>query len=133
MLWGTKTAPESIALGTYALDSHVVSHFIDNKNRVWLEGAFFTPNAGIYPISYQSIRPRKEECENLLVPVCLSATHVAYGSIRMEPQYMVMGQSAAVAACIALDEGEPVQEVQYDKLKSILKREGQLIDSNQIK
>ncbi|NND08630.1 MAG: FAD-dependent oxidoreductase [Saprospiraceae bacterium] len=130
---GTIIAPESIALGTYSMDSHVVTHFIDDKNRVWLEGAFFTPNGGIYPISYQSIRPKIKECANLLVPVCLSATHIAYGSIRMEPQYMVMGQSAAVAACIALDEGLPVQKIQYEKLKNELRRNGQITDISQVK
>jgi hypothetical protein len=130
---GTKIAPEPIALGTYPMDSHVVSHFVDDKNKVWMEGAFFTPSGGIYPISYQSIRPKKEECANLLVPVCLSATHVAYGSIRMEPVYMVMGQSAAVAACIALDRGIPVQEVSYKSLKDSLENYDQIISVNQLK
>jgi len=130
---GTKIAPESIAIGTYPMDSHVVSHFVDDKNRVWLEGAFFTSNGGIYPISYQSIRPKKEECANLLVPVCLSATHVAYGSIRMEPQYMLMGQSAAVAACLALDRGISVQDVPYNSLKNKLEEYDQIISVDQIK
>jgi hypothetical protein len=130
---GTKIAPESIALGTYAMDSHVVTRYVDDKNRVWLEGGFYTPGGGIYPISYQSIRPKKEECTNLLVPVCLSATHVAYGSIRMEPQYMVMGQSAAVAASIALDRGIPVQEVPYKILKDKLEDYDQIISVKQMK
>ncbi|MBW6536481.1 MAG: FAD-dependent oxidoreductase [Mariniphaga sp.] len=130
---GKKIAPESIALGTYAMDSHVVTRYVDDKNRVWLEGGFYTPGGGIYPISYQSIRPKKEECANLLVPVCLSATHVAYGSIRMEPQYMVMGQSASIAACLALDRGIPVQEVSYKSLKEKLEEYGQIISTNQLK
>ena len=130
---GIEIAPEPIALGTYPLDSHVVSHFVDDKNKVWMEGAFYTPGGGIYPISYQSIRPKKEECANLLVPVCLSATHVAYGSIRMEPVYMVMGQSAAVAACLALERGIPVQEVPYINLKASLEYYAQIISARQLK
>jgi hypothetical protein len=70
-----------------------------------------------YQISYRSIVPRQSQCENLLVPVCLSASHIAYGSIRMEPVFMVLGQSAAIAAGLALDEQVAVQKIHYDELR----------------
>lgn len=78
---------------------------------------------GPYPISYRSIIPKQAEATNLLVPVCLSATHIAYGSIRMEPVFMVLGQSAAVAASLAIDAKQPVQEINVNKLKDILKND----------
>ena len=72
------------------------------------------------PVSYRSIVPKKEECSNLLVPLCLSASHVAYGSIRMEPVFMILGQSAGTAAVMAMEEGIVVQDVDYTKLKARL-------------
>ena len=81
-----------------------------------------------YPISYRSIVPKAAECTNLLVPVCLSASHIAYGSIRMEPVFMVLGQSAATAAVLALDGNVAVQDVDYAKLKEKLLRDGQILD-----
>ena len=81
-----------------------------------------------YPISYFSLVPQKTECRNLLVPVCLSATHVAYTSIRMEPVYMVLGQAAGAAAALALGDGRAVQEVPYQQLREVLLRAGQILD-----
>ncbi|HEV2353156.1 MAG TPA: FAD-dependent oxidoreductase, partial [Puia sp.] len=75
---------------------------------------------GPYPIAYRSIIPKPSECTNLLVPVCLSATHIAYGSIRMEPVFMVLGQSAAVAAHLAISSGRTVQAVDVAALQRIL-------------
>jgi hypothetical protein len=80
-----------------------------------------------YPVSYRSIVPKKEECANLLVPVCVSATHIAYGSIRMEPVFMVLGQSAATAAALAIDAGSEVQSVNYEDLKSQLVKDKQVL------
>ena len=80
-----------------------------------------------YGISYRSIIPRTGECENLLSPVCLSASHVAHGSIRMEPVFMALGQSAAAAAVLAIDDGVSVQEVDYVKLGKQLEAEGQIV------
>ena len=74
-----------------------------------------------YPISYKSITPKREECTNLLVPVCVSSTHIAFGSIRMEPVFMVLGQSAAVASALAIDDNTDVQTVDVTKLRRILK------------
>jgi hypothetical protein len=81
-----------------------------------------------YPISYRSIRPKADECSNLLVPVCMSASHIAYGSIRMEPVFMVLGQSAASAAVLAIDGGCSVQEVNYGTLKAQLLKDMQVLD-----
>ena len=73
-----------------------------------------------YPVAYRSIVPKKEECTNLLVPLCLSSSHVAYGSIRMEPVFMIMGQSAGTAASIAIEDDVSVQDVDYSKLRKQL-------------
>jgi len=73
-----------------------------------------------YPVSYRSITPKREECTNLLVPVCLSATHIAYGSIRMEPVFMMLGEAAGAAASLAIDNEESVQEVDYEELKELI-------------
>jgi len=93
-------APKPIGLGTYAMDCHYVSRFVDEEGRLRLEGGMFEPTTP-YGISYDAMTPKVTECANLVVPVCLSASHVAYASIRMEPTYMVLGQGAAAAlACI---------------------------------
>jgi hypothetical protein len=81
----------------------------------------------IQPISYRSIVPKRLECSNLFVPVCLSATHIAYGSIRMEPVFMILAQSAATAASLAIDEGVPVQQVPYPVLKARLLTDKQVL------
>jgi hypothetical protein len=101
--------------------------YVDANGYVQNEGNVEAPVSAPYPISYRSIIPKKEECSNLLVPVCVSATHIAYGSIRMEPVFMVLGQSAAAAAGLSIDENIAVQDVEYDKLKSILLAKGQVL------
>jgi hypothetical protein len=103
---GKKTVDDRIALAAYTMDSHnaerlVVNGMVKNEGDVQIGGF------GPYPIAYRSITPKTGECSNLLVPVCLSASHIAYGSIRMEPVFMVLGQSAAVAACLAIDKNTP--------------------------
>ena len=81
-----------------------------------------------YRISYRAIVPKASECKNLLVPVCLSATHIAYGSIRMEPVFMILGQSAAAAACLGIDDEVPVQKVSYEKLRARLLADKQILE-----
>ncbi|WP_295671180.1 FAD-dependent oxidoreductase [uncultured Mucilaginibacter sp.] len=117
---GKEIVNDGIALAAYTMDSHnaerlVVHGMVKNEGDVQIGGV------GPYPISYRSLVPKKEECSNLLVPVCLSASHIAYGSIRMEPVFMMLGQSAAVAACMAIDKKCPVQLVNVQKLQSELK------------
>ena len=80
-----------------------------------------------YRISYRAVTPKREQCENLLVPVCLSSSHIAYGSARMEPVFMVLGQSAAIAACLAIDQDIAVQDVRYPALQKELRAAGQVL------
>ena len=94
------------------MDSHHVQRYVTKEGFVKNEGNVEAHVKGPYPISYRSIVPKENECKNLLVPVCLSATHIAFGSIRMEPVFMVLGQSAAIAATLAIDKGIPVQKVE---------------------
>lgn len=124
---GKKVAPESVGLATYWFDSHVVSRYVDEEGALHDEGTFWDKE-NIYPVSYRSICPKENECTNLLVPVCLSASHAAYGSIRMEPVYMVLGQSAAVAAVLAIENNKSVQRLSYLKLKQALLLYHQIVD-----
>jgi hypothetical protein len=80
-----------------------------------------------YPIAYRSIVPKEGQCTNLIVPICLSASHIAYGSIRMEPVFMVLGQSAGTAACLAIDAKVPVQQVDVKVLQARLVTDGQVL------
>lgn len=122
---GRTEAPMSVGRGSYPLDCHFVSTVIVD-GKLYREGTMYTA-IPTYPISYRSLTPKKEECENLLVTVCLSASHVAYSSIRMEPQYMVLGQSAAAAAVLSIDGGCAVQGIDYERLAETLKNEGQIL------
>ena len=114
-----QVAADSIGLAAYSMDSHNCRRIVRN-GKVENEGDVQVPPMSPYPISYRSIVPRAEQCENLLVPVCLAASHIAYGSIRMEPVFMTLGQSAAAAASLAIDEKVSVQKVDYPKLRDSL-------------
>jgi len=118
---------DSVGMGAYNMDSHNVQRYITKEGFVRNEGDIQIGTRP-YPISYRSITPKAEECTNLLVPVCLSATHIAYGSIRMEPVFMVMGQSSATAAVIAIDSGKDLQQIDLAKLKEKLLADGQMLD-----
>ena len=126
---GKVVAPDSVGLGSYNMDSHHTSRVVV-KGTVKAEGDFelLAGRMRPYPISYRSIIPTQRECDNLLVPVCLSATHVAYGSIRMEPVFMILGESAGAAAALAIDAGVPVQKLPYARLRQHLLAEGQILD-----
>jgi hypothetical protein len=129
---GEATVENSVGLGTYAMDSHQISRFVDENGTVFNEGKFFvTKGISPYPISYQSIIPSKKDCSNLLVPVCLSASHAVYGSIRMEPVYMVLGQSAAIAAVLSIDRDEDLADIPYPELQSVLRSYGQILQPDQ--
>ncbi|MDB6154059.1 MAG: xly [Chthoniobacteraceae bacterium] len=122
---GSRKAADAVGLGAYNMDSHNTQRLVKN-GRVENEGDV---QVGVspYPISYGSIVPAAGECSNLLVPVCLSATHIAYGSIRMEPVFMILGQSAATAASIAIDHPSAIQEVDYAQLRAQLTKDGQVL------
>jgi len=120
-------ATDSVGMGAYNMDSHHCQRYITKEGFVRNEGDI---QVGVrpYPISFQSIRPKAAECTNLLVPVCLSASHIAYGSIRMEPVFMVLGQSAATAASHAIEEGVDIQKIDQEKLKARLLADKQVLD-----
>jgi hypothetical protein len=124
---GRETASDPVGLGSYSMDSHATRHTLSPKGFVKNEGGMFVKLPAPYGISYRSIVPRRGECGNLLVPVCASATHAAYGSMRMEPVFMVLGQSAATAACLALDRGIALQDLPYEPLRESLLSDGQIL------
>jgi len=117
---GKEVAADGVGMAAYTMDSHNCDRLVVNghaKNEGNVEVGGFGP----YPIAYRAIIPKEKEASNLFVPVCLSATHIAYGSIRMEPVFMVLGQSAAVAACQAIDNKIIVQQVNVAAVQRILK------------
>ena len=120
--------PKPVGMGSYAMDSHNVQRYVKPDGFVQNEGDIGVSTKGPYSISYETLVPKKEECKNLLVPVCLSSSHIAFGSIRMEPVFMILGQSAAAAAVLAIDENAVVQEVDYDKLRGVLLAKGQILE-----
>lgn len=117
---GLEVVEDVIGLAAYGMDSHNTQRYVNENGFARNEGNVEAKVASPYPISYRSILPAKEECTNLLVPVCLSASHIAFGSIRMEPVFMVLGQSAASAACLAIDENINTQDLEYGLLKDRL-------------
>ncbi len=123
---GLVVAPDSVGMGAYAMDSHHTQRFNHNGS-VKNEGGVYEIPPAPYPISYRSLIPKVGECENLLVPWCLSTSHMAFGSARMEPVFMTLSQSAATAAVMAINDGTSVQQVPYDKLASVLRADGQVL------
>lgn len=123
---GTAVAPDPVGLAAYTIDSHHIRRF-NNNGRVKNEGGVGQDVPAPYPVSYRSLIPKVGQCGNLLVPWCLSASHVAFGSARMEPVFMTLGQSAATAAVLAIDDGISVQEVDYEKLAAVLRADGQML------
>ncbi|MBX3239449.1 MAG: FAD-dependent oxidoreductase [Chitinophagaceae bacterium] len=121
-------AGDPIGMGAYGMDSHHIQRYVDANGYVQNEGNVEAHVKYPYPISYRAIIPKKEECTNLLVPVCLSATHIAFGSIRMEPVFMVLGQSAATAACQAIDDKKSIQDIDYSKLRKKLLEDKQILE-----
>lgn len=118
---------DPVAVGSYALDSHSVSMFTDETGGLFLEGNY-SGGPRPYGISYRSLLPKAEQCTNLLVPICLSSSHVAYGSIRMEPVYMELGQAAATAVCLAIDEKTTPQKLSYSLVRERLLADGAILD-----
>ncbi|MGV8095762.1 MAG: FAD-dependent oxidoreductase [Mangrovibacterium sp.] len=119
---------DPVGMAAYGMDSHHVKRYVNSEGYVKNEGNVEAHVKYPFPVSYRSIVPKKEECSNLLVPVCLSATHIAFGSIRMEPVFMVLGQSAAAAACQAIDEKKDIQEINYHQLRKKLLEEKQVLE-----
>ena len=151
---GKATVEDSVGLGSFIMDSHVVRRIIyktstdahithlrtsapdeiTDTQRNWagdmvgVEGQFDYAVPNPYRISYRCIRPKKRDCMNLLVPTVISSTHPAFGSSRMEPVFMILGQSAGAAVALAIDGSIPVQDVGYTQLREVLLKEGQLLE-----
>lgn len=115
-----RTKPDSIGMGSYNSDSHNVQRGTRADGTVTNEGDVQVP-VKPYEIAYRTITPAASQLTNLLVPVCFSATHIAYSSLRMEPQYMIMGQAAGAAASLSIRSRVPVQDISIEALQSNLR------------
>jgi hypothetical protein len=124
---GHKVVEQSVGMGSYSLDSHNIQRIVTAEGFVQNEGDIGVHPKNPYSISYGTIAPKKSECENLLVPVCVSSSHTAFGSIRMEPVFMILGQSAATAAAMAINEKIAVQDLNYSDLSKKLRADGQVL------
>jgi hypothetical protein len=124
---GRQAVADPVGMGAYAMDSHNVQRYVAADGSVRNEGDVQVRVPAPYGIPYGAIVPQRAHAENLLVPVCVSATHIAFGSIRMEPVFMVLAESAAIAGAIALARGVPVQEVPYAELRERLLAAGQVL------
>ena len=124
---GLQVAEDSVALGSYPLDSHGVTLYVNEAGLLHRERGFFV---GIkpFPISYRALRPREGECDNLLAVSCLSASHAAYGSVRMEPVFIMLGHAAGAAASLAIERQVGVQEVPYAPLRERLLIDKQILE-----
>lgn len=124
----TRVTPEPVGMGSYNMDSHNCTRYVTPEGFVQNEGDVQVSPGGAYSISYQCLVPKVGECPNLLVPVCLSSSHIAYGSIRMEPVFLVLGQSSGTAAVLAIEGNVDVQKVEYAKLKERLLKDKQVLE-----
>ena len=124
--------PDSVGMGSYTLDSHNVQRYVTPNGTVQNEGDIGVKTPRPYKIAYGSLTPKKSQCTNLLVPVCVSSSHIAFGSIRMEPVFMILGQSAATAACMSIDQGIAVQDLPYDALRARLIADKQILELESI-
>ncbi len=124
---GTRSAPDPVALGSYALDSHPVARLAVGGFSRWEGGGISGTPPYPFGISYRSIIPRVGQCQNLFCTFALSASHVGFAPVRMEPVFMMTSQSAATAAAFAIDDNVPVQQVNYAKLSAGLRADGQIL------
>ncbi|MFN3850820.1 MAG: FAD-dependent oxidoreductase [Spirosomataceae bacterium] len=125
---GKTKVPNSVGMGSYSLDSHNTQRYVKPDGFVQNEGDIGVHPDKPYSIAYGAILPKEKECNNLLVPVCVSSSHIAYGSIRMEPVFMILGQSAAAAAVLAIENKVSPQKLPYEKLKEVLLKEKQRLE-----
>ena len=125
--------PDSVGMGSYTIDSHNVQRYITPEGYVQNEGDIGVSANGPYQISFGSLLPKRAQCENLVVPVCVSSSHIAFGSIRMEPVFMILGQSAATAAVLAIEKNIAVQDIPYSELRTKLVTDGQILEKQTAK
>lgn len=123
-----RPTPDPVGMGSYGIDSHNVQRYITPEGYVQNEGDIGVSTQGPYQIAYGALVPKSGQADNLLVPVCVSSSHIAFGSIRMEPVFMILGQSAATAAAMAIEAGLAAQDVPYTKLRERLLKDGQVLD-----
>jgi len=124
---GKTPVEQSVGMGSYTMDSHNVQRYIKPDGFVQNEGDIGVHPEDPYQIDMRSLLPSKDECSNLLVPVCLSCSHIAFGSIRMEPVFMILGQSAATLAVMAIEEEGAIHDISYEKLRQQLLEDGQVL------
>ena len=124
---------DPVALGSYGMDSHPTQLWVDQDGALHADTPKWTGVGKPYGISYRAIIPKADECSNLIVPICISASHSAYGSLRMEPVYMMLGQAAATAAVLSIDANQSVQDVPYKKLRKQLLQDGQILGADKSK
>jgi len=123
----TRVAEDPVGMGSYNMDSHNVQRYVSEEGFARNEGDVQVSPGGAYSIGYRSLIPKEGECENLLVPVCLSSSHIAYGSVRMEPVFMILGQSAATAAALSIEQSVAVQQLDYARLRARLLEDKQVL------
>jgi hypothetical protein len=127
---GKAPVNRSIGMGSYTMDSHNVQRYIKSDGYVQNEGDIGVHPKEPYKIDLGSLLPKQEQCNNLVVPVCVSSSHIAFGSIRMEPVFMILGQSAGTVAGMALEKGIKVHELKYEDLRDVLLKDGQVLSLN---
>jgi hypothetical protein len=129
---GHKPVDQPVGMGSYTMDSHNVQRYINADGFVQNEGDIGVHPGDPYQIDRRSLLPSPDECSNLLVPVCLSCSHIAFGSIRMEPVFMILGQSAATLAVQAIEAEKRVHEIPYEDLRLKLQEDGQVLASSSV-
>jgi hypothetical protein len=125
---GRRTVPRPAGMGSYTLDSHNIQRYVTPEGYVQNEGDIGVEAPKPYQIDLGSIMPKREECRNLLVPVCISCSHIAFGSIRMEPVFMILGQSAGTVASQAVMKGKEIHDLTYDEIREQLIAGGQILE-----
>lgn len=123
-----EVANDAVGLGAYGMDSHHVQRYVDEQGFVKNEGNVEALVPSPFAVSYRSIIPKRGEVTNLFVPICLSASHIAYGSIRMEPVFMILGQSSAIAASVSIEKNMAVQDLDHSELRPLLIKFGQRLE-----
>ena len=123
-----RPVPNSIGMGSYTMDSHNVQRYVTAEGYVQNEGDIGVGAPKPYQIDLGSIIPKRDECSNLLIPVCVSCSHIAFGSIRMEPVFMILGQSAGTVASLALKNKKNIHDLTYDEIKTQLISDGQILE-----
>ena len=125
---GKREVPRPAGMGSYTMDSHNVQRYVTPEGFVQNEGDVGVKAQTPYQIDLGSLMPKKEECSNLLVPVCVSCSHIAFGSIRMEPVFMILGQSSGTVAAMALEKRKNIHDLKYEEIRSKLESDGQILD-----